>query len=267
MIKTINCICCGVKTSEKETLPILFSQKIKLYEKSWFGEFIGAYGIEYFYCEKCNQVKVYRCSLSENEVAASFMNLDRAKEHEYYIKNYDANPVGTKLTSVSNPIDVLKEILEGEYGVSKKHCMIPCSVIKRLPNITQEEYEIAEGIVYNKELGIYENIEIDDFEITSDEEFLNKKEDNISDFSQFVVQEVEKIYDSKRFITNTDAYSNLDINSFIDGEIITKGIQLHINKKTFDKILNLNNLKKEDLICRENIKNDVMWDYFKTVLD
>ena len=27
------------------------------------------------------------------------------------------------------------------------------------------------------------------------------------------------------------------------------------------------NLKKEDLICRENIKNDVMWDYFKTVLD
>lgn len=108
MINKITCICGGVKTSEKETLPILFSKKVRLYERVGFGEILGSYGTEYFYCDKCNQVKVYKCSFDESVVMHKYTNCGDYKDY-YYCKTYSPNPVGTKVTAIENLIDVLQK--------------------------------------------------------------------------------------------------------------------------------------------------------------
>ncbi len=76
----------------------------------------------------------------------------------------------------------LKEILEEQYKVSKNDCMVyPHADIVRIENISHQDYEVDEGLIYNKELGIYEDIDYCNYEITlsnnslSNEELLEKK--------------------------------------------------------------------------------------------
>ncbi len=58
----------------------------------------------------------------------------------------------------------------------------------------------------------------------------------------------------EQFITNTDTYCRLSINKVVREEMLTKGIELYINKEVLARMLSLNNLNKEDLIHKENIK-------------
>lgn len=276
-MQTTKCICCGVETSEKEKLPILFSKKVTIFENWGFGPFAGAYGEEYYYCENCNQVKVYKSRMNELEAGYYFSHLTREEESKYYHMDYYPNPVGTGVTSIGNPVGMLNEIVGAQYEISKENCMVhPPADIVRIENISEEEYLADEGLIYNIKTGEYESnsIAYSDCETALceqelDHEKILKKERNLLevDFGQNSVEGSDtKVYDIEHFIRNTDRFCNLTVDEIVREEHITKGIQLHINKETLDKILKVNNLNKEDLICRGNIKNDVIWDYFKTLL-
>lgn len=72
-------------------------------------------------------------------------------------------------------------------------------------------------------------------------------------------------------ITNKNSYSMLhadkDEDKVANDEMIGRDLEIYLNKDVIDKILKLNNINKEDLINRANIKSDVMWDFFKILID